>query len=392
MLKFPSGSARSREPTAALLAELTQLAAQQQAALAAGELPPDTPLPPQLEEALAALQMSTTSTSSATTPSAAISLTPSLAGGAFGHNLPHLPTRRQTIGFARFKSRGDALAARDALQGKKIDVVTGATLKAEMAKKNLHTKRGGHTQEELVNILLRSGRLAGLANQPPAGLGQGGQMPRDVWEQWQQQQTTQHNEKGDMGPAVFSSAHTHPHAPTSPPQHLTSPTQRPTDSKALLALAEEADELEGWSAVSMGMTMEGLTPGHNRPTTHGMPFNHEANSDGNADQGGANGGVGAGSNVTATTTSNATQPIHSSSLPLTSPTPSASKLHSATGPHSQSLPQGVNMYRPTSNTLNGYFPNPASGGDYAGSPPDIDGRGLTGPNPADQNPPVRKLT
>lgn len=44
-------------------------------------------------------------------------------------------------------------------------------------------------------------------------------------------------------------------ASTSPPLSVTSPNTRPGDSKALLALAEEADEMEGWSvggAVGMG--------------------------------------------------------------------------------------------------------------------------------------------
>lgn len=49
--------------------------------------------------------------------------------------------RKQSIGFAKFRTRALALAARDQLSGKKVDA-SGATLKAEMAKKNLHTKRG----------------------------------------------------------------------------------------------------------------------------------------------------------------------------------------------------------------------------------------------------------
>ncbi|PFH49250.1 hypothetical protein AMATHDRAFT_148070, partial [Amanita thiersii Skay4041] len=60
------------------------------------------------------------------------------ASGA-GHNAP---PRKQIIGFAKFKTRPDALAAREVLQGKRIDMEKGAVLKAEMAKKNLHTKRG----------------------------------------------------------------------------------------------------------------------------------------------------------------------------------------------------------------------------------------------------------
>src|ERR1700761_4808286 len=53
-----------------------------------------------------------------------------------------IPPRKQIIGFAKFRSRIEALEARDFLQGRKVDVERGAMLKAEMAKKNLHTKRG----------------------------------------------------------------------------------------------------------------------------------------------------------------------------------------------------------------------------------------------------------
>ncbi|KAI0326721.1 hypothetical protein GY45DRAFT_1258428 [Cubamyces sp. BRFM 1775] len=63
--------------------------------------------------------------------------------GHFGQsNMPMQPPRKQIIGFAKFRTRADALQARDVLQGRRVDVEKGAVLKAEMAKKNLHTKRG----------------------------------------------------------------------------------------------------------------------------------------------------------------------------------------------------------------------------------------------------------
>lgn len=52
------------------------------------------------------------------------------------------PPRKQIIGFAKFRTRTEALEARDILQGKRVDAEKNAVLKAEMAKKNLHTKRG----------------------------------------------------------------------------------------------------------------------------------------------------------------------------------------------------------------------------------------------------------
>ncbi|WWD22610.1 hypothetical protein CI109_107103 [Kwoniella shandongensis] len=349
-LKFPSGSAR-REPAATLLAELTQLAAYQSAQAAAGEHV-EFPIGQQgLEEAMAAMSMAATaSTSASTTPSAAISLTPSAPSGPMLGN-PPLPTRRQTIGFARFKTRADALAAKEHLQGRKIDTLTGATLKAEMAKKNLHTKRAT-SGEELMGLLLRSGRLAGLVNAAgqiggtaptvngignpnlPPGVQSGSaqQSPptaREAWDAWpsstlsererqsledskampppsnpppvnpvQTQTTNQgsttsststlsHPPNSQQQQQSFASsaskyAPTQPNtgpsnnisssqsnASNSPSLSVKSPAQRPTDSKALLALAEEADELEGWSvngAVGMGI-MDGLN--HNQPPRRG---------------------------------------------------------------------------------------------------------------------------
>lgn len=59
-----------------------------------------------------------------------------------GGNLPMQPPRKQIIGFAKFRTRQEALDARDVLQGRRVDIEKGSVLKAEMAKKNLHTKRG----------------------------------------------------------------------------------------------------------------------------------------------------------------------------------------------------------------------------------------------------------
>ncbi|KAI9299916.1 hypothetical protein BJ944DRAFT_235274 [Cunninghamella echinulata] len=50
--------------------------------------------------------------------------------------------RKQIIGFAKFKTRMEAIEARDIINGRKVDNEKGSILKAEMAKKNLHTKRG----------------------------------------------------------------------------------------------------------------------------------------------------------------------------------------------------------------------------------------------------------
>lgn len=67
---------------------------------------------------------------------------PSATGNELNHITMPAPPRKQIIGFAKFRSRQEALEARDVLQGRRVDAEKGAFLKAEMAKKNLHTKRG----------------------------------------------------------------------------------------------------------------------------------------------------------------------------------------------------------------------------------------------------------
>ncbi|WVF67001.1 hypothetical protein IAT40_001744 [Kwoniella sp. CBS 6097] len=422
-LKFPSGSSR-REPAAALLAELTQLAANQ--AQAAAEQGLEQPAPqPGLEEAMAAMAMAATaSTSTSTTPSAAMSLTPSVPSGPMLGNSSNLPTRRQTIGFARFKTRADALAAREHLQGRKIDAVTGATLKAEMAKKNLHTKRTT-SGEELVGLLLRSGRLAGLVNGAAPALGTGssssnGQVQplpppppqpssaREAWDAWPssaplnasererqdansmppptippidgrqrsihaQIQSQPQEEYGVAATSFHGRSNPIPSAapqyppnpsipnhsnysniaepagpsipPTSPSLSVRSPSQRQSDSKALLALAEEADELEGWSvngAVGTGMGMAGMDGYHNSGPRRGPLPN--GSSSAYARTGMTGGGVNGGG--------------------------------FAPGPRSMGQPDA-------------YGTSPPGGMDQAS---DAAGRGLMGgSNPADQNPPINTL-
>src|SRR6266702_177391 len=97
----------------------------------------------------------------------------------FSHLVPNGPTgpgantgmstRKQIIGFAKFRTRTEALEARDTLQGRRIDIEKGSVLKAEMAKKNLHTKRGiGPLPPQLSMIGTGGGTVPpeALANMP----------------------------------------------------------------------------------------------------------------------------------------------------------------------------------------------------------------------------------
>lgn len=245
-----------------------------------------------IDEPFANMNFGTQSSTASNTPSAAMSLTPSAPTGAtLGATAipPSVPPRRQTIGFARFKTRGDALAARDHLQGRRIDTLTGATLKAEMAKKNLHTKRGPGG-DDLVGMLLRSGRLSQLVNQQAqvqalsaaAGLvpGQAGGAPpphagaaqsaKEAWDAWPAPAAAPAEPKVDnnlVAPQPTTGS-ANSNTSGSPPLSVKSPTARPTDSKALLALAEEADELEGWSVGSVGMA--------------GMPLDYSTSTSGSS--------------------------------------------------------------------------------------------------------------
>ncbi|KAI8338472.1 hypothetical protein BC941DRAFT_512606 [Chlamydoabsidia padenii] len=65
--------------------------------------------------------------------------------------------KKQMIGFAKFRTRLEAMEAVDILGGKKVDQDKGTVLKAEMAKKNLHVKRGSVAPTS--NILLPSSLL-----------------------------------------------------------------------------------------------------------------------------------------------------------------------------------------------------------------------------------------
>lgn len=90
--------------------------------------------------------------------------------GATAHGQNAMPPRKQIIGFAKFRSRQEALDARDVLQGRRVDIEKGAVLKAEMAKKNLHTKRG----VGLMGVGVGAGAAGMVGSGANAGAGTGG--------------------------------------------------------------------------------------------------------------------------------------------------------------------------------------------------------------------------
>lgn len=65
-------------------------------------------------------------------------------------NMEDENNRKQIIGFAKFRTRSEALDAKEILNGRKIDLERGCILKAEMAKKNLHTKKEIQQQQQLL--------------------------------------------------------------------------------------------------------------------------------------------------------------------------------------------------------------------------------------------------
>ncbi|GAA5950657.1 hypothetical protein JCM21900_002543 [Sporobolomyces salmonicolor] len=90
-------------------------------------------LPPHLNPALASKDLFG--------PTREATGSPASVTGAPGSTTSSANTRKQIIGFARFRTRQQAVEAAEMLNGKKVDSEKGSVLKAEMAKKNLHTKR-----------------------------------------------------------------------------------------------------------------------------------------------------------------------------------------------------------------------------------------------------------
>ncbi|KAF9189839.1 hypothetical protein BGZ51_009208 [Haplosporangium sp. Z 767] len=73
--------------------------------------------------------------------------------------------RKQIIGFAKFRTHQEALQAISVLSGRRVDAEKGSLLKAEMAKKNLHTRRG------LSNELVATPATNSAAAMPPTPIG-----------------------------------------------------------------------------------------------------------------------------------------------------------------------------------------------------------------------------
>ncbi|KAJ1862630.1 hypothetical protein LPJ73_000708 [Coemansia sp. RSA 2703] len=98
--------------------------------------------------------------------------------------------KKQIIGFAKFHTRLEALEARDILTGRKVDAEKNCMLKAEMAKKNLHTRRG------LSSLGLSTAVAATFGLDTPStalGFQQQQQQQQSQSQQQQQQQTPQQN-------------------------------------------------------------------------------------------------------------------------------------------------------------------------------------------------------
>ncbi|PPR02670.1 hypothetical protein CVT24_002153 [Panaeolus cyanescens] len=116
------------------------------------------------------------------------------AAAAAGQTSLSLPPRKQIIGFAKFRSRAEALQARDVLQGRRVDIEKGAVLKAEMAKKNLHTKRG---VGPVAGVTVGGVGSVGLGSMTPMSIGQNSAA--------QQSQAQQHIMDSFMPETSFSS-------------------------------------------------------------------------------------------------------------------------------------------------------------------------------------------
>lgn len=84
--------------------------------------------------------------------------------------------RKQIIGFAKFRTRQEAADARDVLSGRRVDAEKDCVLKAEMAKKNLHTRRGLANEAPAgASSSVGVGNTAGNSSLPPSVLALGQQ-------------------------------------------------------------------------------------------------------------------------------------------------------------------------------------------------------------------------
>ena len=88
-----------------------------------------------------AQRVSSALAAAAISASASSASLPTLASSSYQGFPGAAANKKQIIGFAKFRTREDAMEARDALSGRRIDAERNSVLKAEMAKKNLHVKR-----------------------------------------------------------------------------------------------------------------------------------------------------------------------------------------------------------------------------------------------------------
>ncbi|OBZ80929.1 Protein couch potato, partial [Choanephora cucurbitarum] len=95
--------------------------------------------------------------------------------------IPSNGGKKQMIGFARFRTRLEAMEAIDVLSGKKIDQDKGTVLKAEMAKKNLHIKRGSATQTTTnsTSSSTSTAAITGLSTASPTATASTGIIPTE---------------------------------------------------------------------------------------------------------------------------------------------------------------------------------------------------------------------
>ncbi|KAF9984052.1 hypothetical protein BGZ75_004385 [Mortierella antarctica] len=128
--------------------------------------------------------------------------------------------RKQIIGFAKFRSHQEALQAISVLSGRRVDAEKGSLLKAEMAKKNLHTRRG------LSNELVATpGPGMAAASIPPAPVGSASITPVNI-----NAKRTPHplqHRNSLAGSAAYDAFHSVPGTPALP-SDLLSPNDYPS--------------------------------------------------------------------------------------------------------------------------------------------------------------------
>lgn len=180
---FEAATLKVPAPLSALeLAALEHKEREDEAMGLVAPVPPMPGLPPHLQSSLSSVPPSRDRDREGAGTPGSSSLTNANGSLAQGQVQGQVQQRRQIIGFAKFRTRAQAAEAVEVLSGRKVDPERPSVLKAEMAKKNLHTATAATNARKSV------ASAGGGVGEPPSRLGMGTPTAAQLLLQQQQQQ------------------------------------------------------------------------------------------------------------------------------------------------------------------------------------------------------------